>query len=179
MNSFPGITDAPGFDEPLEMLLACHGRIWSQCATLEKLNKHLPEHGCDQQAQQAAGAILRYFDTAGRNHHKDEECDLFPVLHGTGDVAAQRLVTHLLERHVVLDAAWDELRGELQEILSSQSARLTPHVVQNLIRAYRTHIEMENAQLLPMAKRLMTPAQLATLGRSMSQRRGVTFPQSA
>ncbi len=175
MKSFPGMTEAPGFDEPLEMLLACHGRILSQCTTLQKLVKHLPEHGCDLQAQQAASAIMRYFDTAGRNHHQDEECDLFPVLLASGDAAAQRLVTHLLERHVVLDAAWDTLRGELQEIAISQSERLTPQAVQHFISSYRSHIEMENAQLLPMAKRLMTPAQLEALGRSMSQRRGVQY----
>ncbi len=175
MNSFPGMTEAPGFDEPLEMLLACHGRILSQCATLEKLRKHLPEHGCDLQAQQAASAIMRYFDTAGRNHHTDEESDLFPVLLASGDAAAQQLVTYLLERHVVLDAAWDELRVELQEIAACRREALKPQIVQHFIHAYRSHIEMENAQLLPMAKRLMTPVQLETLGKSMSQRRGVQY----
>ncbi len=40
---------------------------------LQKLAAHLPVHGCDQQVQQAAQGILRYFDTAGQFHHQDEE----------------------------------------------------------------------------------------------------------
>jgi hypothetical protein len=32
---------APGFDRPLEVLEACHGRIAKQCDTLDKLLAHL------------------------------------------------------------------------------------------------------------------------------------------
>ena len=47
MASLPGFgAPAPGFDEPLEMLHACHGRIQAQLATLEKLVPHLAREGC-------------------------------------------------------------------------------------------------------------------------------------
>ena len=45
---------APGFDRPLAVLEACHGRIVRQCGTLGKLLAHLPEHGADAQAARAA-----------------------------------------------------------------------------------------------------------------------------
>ena len=64
---------APGFDRPLDVLEACHGRIAKQCDTLEKMLAHLPAHGADVQAQQAARAVLAYFDTAAVHHHDDEE----------------------------------------------------------------------------------------------------------
>ena len=70
---------APTFDDPLEMLHACHGRILGQCDTLKKLTAYLPVHGCDQQARQAAQNILRFFDSAGHFHHQDEEENLFPA----------------------------------------------------------------------------------------------------
>ena len=75
---------APGFDRPLDVLEACHGRIARQCDTLGKLLAHLPTQGADAQAQQAARAVLTYFDTAAVHHHDDEERNLFPLLEQAG-----------------------------------------------------------------------------------------------
>lgn len=175
MLTFPGTTNAPGFDDPLEMLQACHGRIEAQCATLEKLRRHLPVHGCDPQARQAAQAILRYFDTAGQYHHQDEEQDLFPLLLATGNTTARQLVAHLLEKHVDLNAAWDSLRTMLIGIAEDTNSTLDDKVVRHFIESYQTHIALENAQLLPLAKGLLAPAQIEALGRKMSARRGVVF----
>ena len=80
-NSLPGHSaPAVGFEVPLEMLAACHGRVQAQCATMLRLVPHLAAHGADRQAQEAAAAVMRYFDTAARHHHEDEELDLFPAL---------------------------------------------------------------------------------------------------
>jgi len=69
-----------GFEAPLEMLSACHGRIEDQCATLRRLQAHLADHGSDEQARAAAWALIRYFDLSAQQHHHDEEQDLFPAL---------------------------------------------------------------------------------------------------
>jgi hypothetical protein len=71
---------AAGFEVPLEMLATCHGRVQHQCETLLRLLPHVQAHGADRPAQEAAGAVLRCFDTAARHHHEDEEQDLFPAL---------------------------------------------------------------------------------------------------
>src|SRR5262249_62212944 len=73
-------TLAPRFDEPLELLEACHARIETQLAMLERLVTHVAQHGCDLGAREAARFIMRYFDTAGVQHHRDENEDLFPLL---------------------------------------------------------------------------------------------------
>ena len=59
---------APDFDQPVAVLKHCHGRIRKQLSTLEKLLTHLPlsqaeTGGADEQARQAAQAVLKYFDT--------------------------------------------------------------------------------------------------------------------
>jgi hypothetical protein len=64
------------FDHPLEMLTACHERIEAQCETLRRLAEHMPRHGCDAQAQQAASNVMRYFDSAVRHHREDDEPNL-------------------------------------------------------------------------------------------------------
>jgi len=171
MSTLIGGAPAPSFDDPLEMLRACHGRIQAQCATLQKLLTHLPTHGCDTQAQQAAQAILRYFDTAGRHHHDDEEQDLFPLLLATRDDTAQTLVTHLLGEHKVMDAAWQDVRVYLAEISSGKSSALDAATVGHFIDVYDRHIAVENSQLLPLAQRLLDHDQLGSLGRNMASRR--------
>jgi len=166
---------APGFDDPLEMLLACHGRIQAQCHTLHRLEDHLITHGNDEQAQQAARAILRYFDTAGRHHHDDEEQDLFPALLATGDPTAQGLVAQLLAEHQKMDAAWQRLRPLLLDIAEAGSGQLDAAAAAHFSELYAQHIALENGSLLPLASRLLTAVQLGLLGRSMAARRGVSI----
>ncbi len=171
MSTQIGGAAAPTFDDPLEMLRACHGRIQSQCSTLNKLLEHLPQHGCDMQAQQAARAILRYFDTAGRHHHNDEEQDLFPLLLATSSNEGHALVARLLEEHKLMDAAWQQLRANLTGVADGTSASLDAAVTEHFIAVYDRHIALENSKLLPLAEKLLMVSQLETLGKSMAVRR--------
>lgn len=176
MTNLLGGAAAPGFEDPLEMLEACHGRIRAQCATLNKLLEYLPRHGCDLQAQQAAQAILRYFDTAGQHHHQDEECDLFPCMCDTSSAEARELVARLLDEHKGMEAAWQRLRPMLLAVADGQSAEVDKAAAQHFIDVYDRHIELENGKLLPLAASILSAAQLETLGKSMAARRGVPFP---
>lgn len=176
MSDLLGGAFVSGFDNPLEMLLACHGKMQTQCVTLHKLLQHLPSHGCDTQARQAAQAILRYFDTAGQNHHDDEEQDLFPPLLATPNTEVHELIARLLDEHKVLDAAWQQLRPLLLAIAEGRTAELDIKSVEHFIKVHDRHISLENAQLLPQAAKLLDHIQLEALSRSMAARRGVVFP---
>ncbi len=166
---------APGFDAPLQMLRACHGRIAAQCATLQRLHQHMQTQGDDEQAAQAARAILRYFDTAGRFHHEDEEQDLFPLLRASAAPEAAEYIDRLLQEHRTLDTAWQDLRPLLVEIAEHNAHTLDATVVERFNHGYAQHIAFENAHLLPLAERLLDAAQLARLGRSMAARRGLAI----
>lgn len=170
---------APSFDHPLEMLHACHGKIMLQCGTLRNLVTHLANKGCDQQAQQAAQSILRYFDTAGQFHHQDEEGDLFPVLlalSGSEKAQIKTLVDRLLAEHAVMFAAWDEVRAILLQIAAGVNTPLPEALAEKLIGSYFAHIGGEEKELLPLAARLLNPEQVMRLGKSMAARRGAKFP---
>ncbi|MEI7843894.1 MAG: hemerythrin domain-containing protein [Gallionellaceae bacterium] len=171
MNSLIGSEPAPSFDTPLEMLLACHGRIQAQCATLKKLILHLPKQGCDVQAQQAATNILRYFDSAGVYHHQDEEIDLFPLLLATNSTAANNLISRLLDEHQAMEAAWQTLCPLLSGVITGSLIAFDNAAAEHFIDVYDRHIALENGQLLPLAKQFLAAEQLAQLGRSMAARR--------
>jgi len=169
---------APGFDRPLEVLEACHGRISKQCDTLEKLLAHLPAHGADAQAQQAAHALLTYFDTAAVHHHDDEERNLFPLLEQAGAPGACDLVETLTLEHDELGLLWRRLRGDLQQIEAGTAATLDAATTHRFVAMNRAHLEFENTHVLPLARQLLGAAEIERLGRAMAARRGVPFAGS-
>ena len=173
----PGSGSAAGFDAPLDMLSACHERIEKQCATLRRLPAHLAEHGADEDARQAAANVMRYFDTAGRNHHADEEHDLFPALlesmAGSDAVCLRDITAALTREHRELDGAWRALRVQLESVTRGDASALDAAAVDDLISRHARHIAREEEELLPMAKRLLSDDQLQDLGRAMQARRGM------
>lgn len=171
---------SPGFDQPIAVLRHCHGRIRKQLATLEKLLSHLPEHGADEQARQAAAAVLKYFDSAAHLHHADEEQDLIPMLRAVaeGEDAAtlQALAPVILQDHTDMDALWQDLHEQLTGIAIGSAATLSASTVQRFVQRYSSHMEREESTLAPMALRLFAAEQMAQLGASMQQRRGLAAP---
>lgn len=176
MNDFLPET-APGFDQPIAVLKHCHGRIRKQLTTLERLLSHLPEHGADDAARQAAGAVLRYFEKAAHLHHDDEEQDLIPMLRAVaqGDDAAtlQALAPVILQDHQDMDALWQDLHEQLAAIADGSAATLSASAVQRFSQRYTSHMEREESTMAPMAMRLFSPAQMTQLGSAMARRRGI------
>ncbi|MFO1217850.1 MAG: hemerythrin domain-containing protein [Burkholderiaceae bacterium] len=171
---------AAGFEVPIEMLAACHGRVQQQCATLRRLLDHAARHGADRQAQEAAAAVMRYFDTSARHHHDDEEVDLFPALlesmAGSDPVCLRELTAALVADHRELDRGWRSLRAVLARVVAGDAAALAADEVLGFIGRYERHIAREESELLPMARRLLGDAELDRIGRAMRARRGVADP---
>src|SRR5438128_4150271 len=161
------------FNEPLEMLCACHDRMRQQLATLERLCRHLPVNGADAEAQKAARNIMKYFDTAAPNHHADEEESLFPRL-AAANGQARSLIEALSAEHHTLDALWDHLRPDLAGIAAGRRSVLTPDLVRRIREAYTAHIEREEGELLPLAAQYFDAATLKMIGAEMAARRGVS-----
>lgn len=176
MNS-PLPDTAPDFDQPVAVLKHCHGRIRKQLATLEKLLAHLPQHGADEQARQAAQAVLKYFDKAAQLHQDDEEQDLIPMLHAVaqGEDAAtlQALAPVILQDHKDMDAMWQDLHEQLSLIAGGGATQLSGSTVERFTQRYLNHMEREENTMAPMAVRLFSPEQMAQLGLAMRRRRGI------
>jgi hemerythrin-like domain-containing protein len=169
---------AVGFEVPLEMLAACHGRVQHQCDTLLRLVTHLQSHGADRSAQEAASAVMRYFDTAARHHHDDEERDLFPALldsmAGSDAVCLRELITSLCADHRQLEHRWAAVRQWLSHITEGAAATtLEDADVPGFVHFYEQHIAREETELLPMAARLLSDVDLNRIGQAMRARRGL------
>lgn len=171
------LAPAPGFDQPIAVLKHCHDKIRKQLATMQNLLNHLPQHGADAAAQQAAQAVQKYFNTAAHLHHADEEIDLLPMLDATATGAdldtVRRLRPEILAQHKQMDEAWHILDVQLDKIANGSATDLSADAVNTFVRMYTAHMETEEGHIAPMAKRLFSPHQMAVLGESMARRRGI------
>jgi hemerythrin-like domain-containing protein len=167
----------PGFDEPLEMIEACHDRIELQLCTLEGLVPYIEAHGPDEAARKAARAVMRYFDTAGEAHNRDEDEDLFPLIRaaaardGRHEIGA---TLYELEReHENMDRLYSEVRARLDAIAGGQAGQpaLDADLVTRFAWIYRRHMQLESDLLLPYARRVIESSQRAMLGARMAERR--------
>ncbi len=176
MNDFLPDT-APGFDQPIAVLKHCHNRIRKQLTTLERLLTHLPQHGADETARQAAAAVLKYFEKAAHLHHDDEEQDLIPMLRAVaqGEDAAtlQALAPVILQDHKDMDALWQDLHEQLSAIADGSARTLSTSAVQRFSQRYNAHMEREESTMAPMALRLFSPEQMTQLGTAMQRRRNI------
>lgn len=165
-----GGVGGPGFDDPLGLLAACHDRILAHCATLIRLREHVRLRGFDSEARTTAERVDHYFAQAGRWHHEDEERDLVPLLKGHADQALAALLERLMGEHRALEAAY----APLHEALAARASGRRPGLeVEAYVGLMRAHVAVENAEVLPRARALLAPREIAQLGAAMARRRGV------
>jgi hemerythrin-like domain-containing protein len=166
------------FDHPLDILYGCHGRIRRQCALLRKLAAHVRFRGTDGEAKDVATFLLRFFETSAANHHRDEEDDLFPALEHLAPSRELNAVRALLFRlradHQKLEKRWADMRPRLAAMSDGREGGLNEDLAARFEDTYLRHIEFEEAELLPLARRVLPADAVSRLGQSMSRRRGVT-----
>jgi hemerythrin-like domain-containing protein len=173
---------AAGFDQPLELWLACHDRVRRMTGLLERLREHVAIMGADDAARVTATTIRRYFTEAAPRHHQDEEIDLFPLLRrrlpetAPGRAAEVNAAVDRLEAdHVALGAVWGRLLPVLEAIERGVAAALDDEDVRVFANGYRGHCEVEDTIIAEALRLCLADADLDALGQSMAERRGVDW----
>lgn len=174
--SLPGFASpGVGFEQPFEMLEACHERVQRSLALLQRLVDHVDRNGHDADSRSAARDVLRYFDIAGPHHHEDEERHLFPRLRDHPDARVREAVATLAQDHARLHALWQRLRAVL---LTWRDAEAPPPIsaaeralVNDFVTAYERHIPLEESVVYPAARPLFDERALQTIGAEMAARR--------
>lgn len=180
-------TPAAGYDEPLELWLACHDRVRRMIGLLQRLIEHLNKQGPDESARITATSILRYFDEAAPHHHADEEQDLFPRLlkraRAKGNSAAAESIADAIATlqadHIEMKGLWTALREPLRQIEAGKAAHIDEVVAALFAMRYRHHVEVEDTLLAPALRKTLTKADLAAIGQAMAARRGVEWRSPA
>lgn len=165
-------------EAPIQALASNHQRTLAQCAALHALAQTLLIHGSDISAQSAAQDLLHYFDTTARDCQADEEQHLFPALiesmAGSDAVCLRGMTEGLSDMLHALDRRWrHQLRPPLLRIAKGESAELPPADLQAFSEEYVAYTECCDTELLPMAERLLSNAELELLEHAMHTRRSL------
>jgi len=175
--SLPGMhSPGAGFDQPFELLDACHDRVRRSLDLLARLRAYLRDKGCDDSARQAARDVLRYFDIAAPLHHEDEELHVFPPLLAGGDAALTALVQQLQQDHVRMAERWAGARGALLDMAEARTDAFTPEqqaALDAFNACYADHLRHEDDSIYPAARALLGMDIQQAMGREMAARRGV------
>jgi hemerythrin-like domain-containing protein len=167
---------AAGFEQPFEMLEACHERVHRMLKLLARLREHLRGHGADQSARDAARDVMRYFDQAAPHHHRDEELHVFPALLAQGEPETVALVRRLQRDHVDMEMRWQDARRVLAAIQAGELPVLAPAdeaALDAFAGLYDGHIEAEEGIVYPAAVDLLDEQSQQAMGQEMMRRRGV------
>ncbi|MGQ3051175.1 MAG: hemerythrin domain-containing protein [Roseateles sp.] len=159
---------AVGFDQPFEMLAACHDRVRRSLDLLRRLHAHVEQQGVDAQARDAAADVLRYFDRAGPAHHEDEERHVLPRLRAAGLAG---LADRLHAQHLEMARLWALLREPLQQWARGEPAAMPAQALLDHMQLYEAHLAAEDAQAFPAAQIGLDPATRDAMGEEMAARR--------
>ena len=171
---------AAGFEQPFDMLEACHERVERMLALLQRLVAHLADKGWDTSAAEAARDVMRYFDQAAPLHHQDEELHVFPPLLAAPDVGGlHAMVRRLQQDHQDMEAHWPLARAVLERIRQPSAVPWQPlgtdelATLQAFDARYHDHIATEAQHVYPATRHQLSPEQQQTMGLEMMERRGV------
>lgn len=160
------------WNEPIEMLYACHSKVKRFCRQLSILPDYLEKHGYTQAVLNDVEQILSYFNRAAPLHHDDEELDFFPQLVKVAP-QAQSAIDELEQQHKNLHKNWNALSAQLEELISEQRQNIDEHLIERFVQGYERHITLEEP-LFEMGREFLADDVLSEMGKNMSIRRQVT-----
>ena len=144
-----------------EALDACHLDIAQHIQALGTLVQHIEDHGIDDHARREAHSIEAFFSSASRQHHAQEERDVFPALLASGDAALATAVRTLQQDHGWIEENWIEVGPRLRAIASG-NGWTDPAELQSYVDVFtalmRDHIALEERLIYPQAKALWAQA---------------------
>jgi hemerythrin-like domain-containing protein len=169
----------PGFNDPVGLLTACHRRIERFLGALYRIARDREGQELEQAESDALATALRYFRHAAPHHTADEEQGLFPAMTHV-DQQASSALARLEQEHRRADelhAAVDRTGSEWLRAgrLAERQAAELQTALHELSVIYREHIRVEEEEVFPLARRVLSSTDLESIGRDMAARRGVPY----
>ncbi len=164
-----------GFDEPLDILHACHDRVRRSLALLREIGERVATGRVDVGVHGAAADVLHYFDRAAPLHHEDEEQHIFPcVLAHTSDAAVRAAVMRLQEDHLTMEALWVRLRVPLAALANGRDEAYDASqraAAARFCALYGRHAKCEDEVVFPLAAELLADDVRHAAAQEMVRRR--------
>lgn len=142
-------------DAPLRQFRGAHAGILHGLGRLSELPALAD---AAERARRDAQATLALFDEAVREHHAEEEQELFVSVQRScrGDEEAQRvreLIAVLISQHRQIESLWADLRHAVARVAAGKAsgAPMFGAEIDRLVHLYESHARLEEDVFLPMA----------------------------
>ncbi|MEO8081923.1 MAG: hemerythrin domain-containing protein [Caldimonas sp.] len=156
------------------MLDDCHRLTLAALDRLEALLAQIERQEIDEVARTVAADIVRHFSQTMRQHHRDEECHVFPALASSADSEVAQTILRLRQDHDWLEEDWMEISPHLDAVACGQSwydIDVLREGVAIFAGLSRDHITLEESILYPQARTRLGTGARREMGREMAARR--------
>ena len=145
------------FPEPFSFVAldVCHQQMQMHLAELAALVRQMETSGVDAKVQRQAGAIEAFFSSAARQHHAEEEKNVFPALLISGNAELMAVVHALHQDHGWIEENWLELGPQLRAIAMGNNwfdSDEFKHAAEVFLMLCQEHIALEESLVYPEAK---------------------------
>lgn len=139
-----------------QALDACHQEIQQNLDALSALLPQLEVGADDMAFRQQIGNIEAFFSGTSRQHHAEEEKNIFPPLLASDNAELVHAVRTLQQDHGWIEQNWLELAPMLRAIAQGEDwvdpAEMQHHV-EVFLSLCQDHISLEETLIYPEAKR--------------------------
>ena len=146
------------WNEPIDMLYACHSKVRRFCKQLTILPGYLEKNGVNQAVLNDVKTILQYFNHAAPLHHEDKAPQ------------AKESVDELERQHVTLHETWTKLSEQLEELIAEKRTDVDERLITLFVAGYDRHLALEEP-LFELGKQHLSAEQLTAMGKIMFARR--------
>lgn len=144
--------------DPFEQLERCHRRLEEACDALGRAT--------ETEDRATIEDVVGFLERQIRRHDDDEDASLFPRLKDEPELVeplARLTAEH--EKHV-------ELRNQLKSAFEASDWATTRRIADEIVRAYREHIALEETTVFPLARTALNADDRAAMRKEMDARRG-------
>ena len=138
-----------------KVLDACHQQIHQNLATLAELLPKLEAGADDSQFRSQVAAVEAFFSGTSRQHHQEEEKNVFPNLLLSSDQELVQAVQTLQQDHNWIELNWSELAPMMRAIAQGEDwvdmAELR-HSIEVFLNLCHDHIVLEETLIYPEAR---------------------------
>ncbi len=138
-----------------QALDACHQQIHQHLGQLAEVLQQIEAGADEAQYRQQAGTIEAFFSGTSRDHHAEEEKNVFPALLASDNAELVQAVRTLQQDHGWIEQNWLELAPMLRAIAQGEDwvdmAELQ-HTVEVFLALCHDHIMLEETLIYPEAK---------------------------
>lgn len=159
---------------PVDEFASCHEGVLAQLRTLRELRALLEPAA---RARNIAAKSLVFFREVIREHHEQEESELFPAVlasarEGGERAQVQAITARLSDEHRGIETDWAALEPQLKRVAKGQDTTLDGERLDDLVQRYIEHASYEEQVFLPLAKTVLgrNSDHMAALGLSLHLR---------